>query len=100
MPTKSKVTSPRRKTKLATAPNLIATILFIEPEKRKLVAVEDWKTALRSYVNTLSNDEQTLVKKCMSFICAEPDKREYLHGKCPVFLFPVKTRQSKSAAEA
>ncbi|MBL8499645.1 MAG: hypothetical protein LZF63_06780 [Nitrosomonas sp.] len=77
----------RRKTKSAPNPKVVANIVFINPETRKQQAYKDWQKTLREYVHTLSNDEVTLVRKCMTFICAEPDKRDYLHGKCPVIPF-------------
>ena len=81
-------------------PKVIANIVFIPPETRKIRALSDWDTAFRSYVNTLSNDEQTIVKKCLLFTCAKPENREHLHGKCPVIPFLTKKSQSKSVMEA
>ncbi|MBS0300369.1 MAG: hypothetical protein JSR32_10700 [Proteobacteria bacterium] len=68
-------------------PKVIASIVFINPETRKIRALSDWETAFKSYVNALSSDEQTIVRKCLIFTCAKPENREYLHGKCPVILF-------------
>lgn len=68
---------------------VLASIVFINPELRKQQALKDWGAALIAYINTLSNDEQTIVRKCMTFICAEPSKRDYLHGLCPVIQFPA-----------
>jgi len=45
MSTPSKVTSPRRKT-VKVIPNVVANIVFINPEIRKQQAYKDWQTAL------------------------------------------------------
>jgi hypothetical protein len=46
-----------------------------------------------TYVNTLSNDEQTLIKKCLAFTIAMPSStREYLKDPCAVIPFPVERR--------
>ena len=91
MAAKSTRAPARRKTKpISLAPNVVASIIFINPEIRRQQACKDWGKALRAYVNTLSDDEATLVNKCLIFILADPKKREYLHGPCPVMPFPVK----------
>lgn len=107
MTTKSKVAPAtpkartRRKAKSTkVVPNVVANIVFINPYTRKLQAHSDWLSAFRMYANTLSNDEQTLVRKCIAFTIAKPENREYLHGPCPVIPFPVRNHQSKSSLEA
>lgn len=74
-------------------PKVIANIVFIAPELRKQQSYRDWNIALRAYFETLSNDEQTLVKKCMAFVCAKPEYREHLHGCCPVIPFPIVSKR-------
>lgn len=86
---KSIRTPIRRKSKsISVIPdvNVVTDILFIHPVIREEQAYKDRNTA---YVDTLSNDEQTLVNKCLVFIIAEPKKRKHLHGPCSVIPFLI-----------
>ena len=79
----------RSRSKSRINPKVIANIVFINPETRKQQAHTDWLAAFRRYVDTLSNDEQSLVKKCLAFTIAKPINREYLQDRCPVIPFPA-----------
>ncbi|PTQ83683.1 hypothetical protein [Nitrosomonas ureae] len=69
--------------------NVLANIVYISPELRKVRSKEDWDAALRLYINTLSCDEKTIVQKCMEFVLAKPAHKEFLREPCPVISFPV-----------
>jgi hypothetical protein len=100
MAAKSNRALARHKSKsIIVVPNVAANILFIHPEIRRRQAYKDWQTALRAYIHTLSNDEEDIVRKCMTFIIAEPDKREHLHGPCPVVSFPIQNKRSKQGVQ-
>jgi len=89
--------APRKTKSVSLVPNVVASIVFIKPEIRRQQAYKDWNKALRAYVDTLSNDEQTLVSKCLAFIIAKPERREHLHEPCPVMPFTVRNKSESVA---
>lgn len=92
-PATPKARTRRKPKSVKVITNVVASIVFINPEIRKQQANADWSTALRRYVDTLSNDEVTLVKKVLAFTLAKPKNREYLHGPCPVIPFPIQNKR-------
>lgn len=97
MDAQATITPPRRTRKsksIPAAPNVVANIVFISPELRKEQGLVDWNKAFRTYMDTLSNDETTLVKKCLAFVCATPRNRGYLNGPCPVIQFKSRSKSN------
>jgi hypothetical protein len=60
----------------------------------------EWRIAFKEYVHTLTDYEKSIVRKCITFIEANP-KDEQFQKPCEVIPFPaVKNHQSKSTMEA
>lgn len=68
MVVKSTRTSRRRKPN----PSVVASILFLSPERRKAETQYRWETALRLYLSSLNHDETNIVDEILAFLHKKP----------------------------
>ena len=76
-------------------PSVVASILFLSPERRKAETQYRWETALKLYLSSLDFKENNIVDHVLAFIHKKPSFLETYLPSNVIPLFQSKEKQEK-----
>ncbi len=86
---------PRASRRRKPNPSVVASILFLSPERRKAETQYRWETALRLYLSSLNHDETNIVDEILAFLHKKPSFLETYLPSNVIPLFQSPTKQEK-----